>query len=289
MARTIQEIYDSIIAEKETRAELLNLQPAPDTSQTFLDDLTSTSKVAIWRLLFYTVAFAIWVHEKLFDEHTAAVNALAADLITGTARWYQLEMFKFQFGDTLLFIDGKFQYAIEDLNAQIIKRSAVQVNGTQVIIKVAKLDITDNPIPLSIAELTAFTEYVNQIKFAGTNTLIVSNDADLLKIEYQVFYDPLVMDASGGLLSDPLVKPVEDAINNYISNLPFDGNLVLTNLTDAVQAAEGVVDPVIGVAEARVGALPFQTIVNKYNAVAGYMKIDPAYPLATQITYTANV
>ena len=74
MARTILEILDDIITEKETHAELDNLQPKPDNSQTFLDDLTTTSKVAIWRLWAFTTAVAIFAHEKIFDSHKLEVE-----------------------------------------------------------------------------------------------------------------------------------------------------------------------------------------------------------------------
>ena len=41
MARTISEIYNAIISEKQNQTELTALQPAIDNSQTLLEDLTS--------------------------------------------------------------------------------------------------------------------------------------------------------------------------------------------------------------------------------------------------------
>ncbi|MGV7234617.1 MAG: hypothetical protein ACQ9ET_00020 [Nitrosomonadaceae bacterium] len=287
MARTIEEIYDALITEKESSTELLGLLPTPDDSQTLLADLTTTSKVAIWRLTLFVVAVGIWSHEKLFDEHTASINALVDVLIVGTPRWIRERCFEFQLGDSLTYdsATGRFIYSTIDTAVQIVKRASVLETLGQVRIKVAKLDVSDNPIPLTASELNSFNLYVNQIAPVGTNILSISRTADLLKVAYDVTYDQLVLASDGSRLDAPTVFPIEDAINTFIGNLPFDGVLNLTQLTDAVQAADGVVDPVITTAEARFGAVPFAVIDKNYTADAGYMAIDPAFPLSTQITY----
>ncbi len=289
MARSINEIYDQMVLEKQNMSTLSGLQPNIDNSQTLLADLTSTSKVAVWRLIFFVVAVAIWVHEVLFDKHAAEIEARANELISGTKEWLRDQCFIFQYGDELEWDGKKYVYVLLDENKRIIKRSAViEVNG-QVRVKVAKLDGSGLPEPLTTSELTAFSAYINKVKFAGTNVAIISYSADLLKIHYEITYDPLVMNDSGALISDPSVKPVEVAINGLIQNLPFNGVLNLTKLTDAIQNATGVIDPILISAEARYGSTPFVPIVKSYEANAGHMQIDPAYPLSTTINYMANV
>ena len=61
---------------------------------------------------------------------------------------------------------------------------------------------------------------------------VLSNltEADLLKVAYTIYYDPLVMNSDGELIADDTIKPVELAINNYIQNLPFNGILNLNKL-----------------------------------------------------------
>lgn len=289
MARTITEIYDEMVAEKQSMPTLQGLQPAIDHSQTLLNDLTSKSKVAIWRLLFFVVAVAIWVHEVIFDKHKAEIEARANEVIPGTAKWYRDQCMLFQYGDPLVYLNRIYQYATIDETKQIIKRTAVIEANGQVRIKVAKL-ANGLPVPLSTSELTAFSAYVNQIKFAGTNIAIISHPADKLKISYDVTYNPLVMNGNGELIENTSIKPVEDAINNYIQNLPFNGILNLTKLTDAVQMAKGVIDPVLNSAEATYGNLAYAPILKNYNANAGYMEIDINFPLDQQINYIpANV
>lgn len=290
MARLLTEIYNLFITEKETHAELDTLVPNPDTAQTFLDDLTSTSKVAIWRLWYFSTAVGIKAHEEVFDDHKAELEAFADTLIGGNARWLQQECFKFQLGDALVFNSTtlKFGYAVLDTAKQIIKRCAVIEIGGQVRIKVAKEDGGGNPVELTASELSAFDNYINNIKFAGTSTLVTSLPADQLRIFYDLHYDPSILASDGTLISDGVTKPVENAINNYVSNLPFNGILNLTELTDAVQAAQGVTDPVLTDAEARFGVNPFVDIDREYLADAGYMEVDPGTPLSSSITYIAD-
>jgi hypothetical protein len=190
----------------------------------------------------------------------------------------------FHYGDSLTRNGVQYTYPIITPANQIIERAAVNDVAGQVRIKVAKLS-GGLPIKLTTTELTAFQAYITQIKFAGTNVDVISRAADLLKIAYNVKYDPLVLSATGELLSTPGVFPVVDAINAYIQELPFDGILNLTKLTDAIQVAQGVIDPVIQSSEAKFGALAYFPIVDNYNADAGHMLIDPAFPLSTQITY----
>jgi len=288
MARDLTEIYNELVTEKQTFTTLNGLQPAIDDSQTLLNDLTTTSKVAIWRLMLFVVAVGIWTHENIFDLHKAEIEALAAQFIGGTVEWFQSTALAFQYGDSLQFIDQKYSYPVIDTSKQIVQRCAIDEVSGQLRVKAAKLS-GGLPVPLSTPELNAFSAYINQIKFAGVNVVITSNVADKLKLTYKVFYNPLVLTATGEDIDNPGVFPAEDAINNHIQNLPFNGVLNLTSLTDSVQAAAGVVDPVLTSAEAKFGALAYTPIVENYKADAGYLEIDAGFPLNTSITYVANV
>jgi hypothetical protein len=288
MARTVAQIYLSIIAEKNNQTSLNALQPAIDSEQQLLSDVASPSKVADWRIWAYIMAIVIWTHEVLWDLFKSEVDAIVADAIPGTARWLRNQALLFQYGDSLTWIDNKYQYAVIDATKQIIKFSAVIETGGQIRLKVAKL-VGGVPTKLNSTELAAFQVYINQIKFAGTNVLIISYDPDLLKITYSVKYDPLVLAADGSLISDPSIFPVENALNAYISGIEWAGIFNFTKSTDAIQAASGIVDPVITAAEGKPYAGSYAVINQNYESVAGYMQIDPAFPLSSTITYIANV
>ena len=288
MARSITEIYDEIVAEMTTFSSLQELQPNIHDAQTLLTVITTQSKVAIWKLYIWIFAVAAWVQEVLLDKHRLEVEQRALEITVGNIPWYRDQSFIFQFGDALQYINNKYIYPVIDESKQVIKRCSVIEAGTQVRIKVAKLSGT-TPVKLSISELTSFISYIQQVKVAGTDVAVISEDADKLKVGFNVHYNPLVMSPTGELISEPGTYPVHDSINNYIQQLPFDGVLNLTKLIDAVQAAKGVVDPVLNIAEATYGNVPYVAIAREYNAFAGHMAIDTNYPLVNMITYTADV
>lgn len=289
MSRTIQEIYNEIITEKETNSALTALSPtAGENATNLLSELSSNSKVAIWRLLFWITAVAIWSTENLFDLFKIEMTELGKRLITGTSIWYWSKCFEYQHGDFLIWntTTSRFEYATNNPSVQIIKRAAVIDLTGLVVVKVAK-ETAGVPVPLTAPELVSFTYYMNLIKFAGTNMNVISLPADLLKIYLTVKVDPLILLSNGESIVLSGTFPVEDTIKEYISTLPFDGTLNLTALVDAIQKTSGVVNPVVTSAFARPydgGFIPIDP-VNGYNASSGYMEPDPAFPLSSTITY----
>jgi len=300
MARTLIEIYDAIDLERQNNAMLQTLQPNIDTVQALLNDITTPSRVAEWRLMQWIVAVAIWSHEKLWDLFKAEVEDIAANAVYGTPRWFHAECFKFQYGDQLQWIGNKFQYSdttsLTAIAKQIIKRAAIVETGGQVRIKVAKISggvVT----PLSSLENGAFGAYIRDIRPAGTNTLVISIPADSIRFRngatkgIRAFYDPEVLSPAGELLDTPGVFPLADAITDYIGNLPFNGRLALTFLTDAMQQARGIINVELLIAEAWYGINTPAQINTEYIPEAGYLEVDPLSPLdaATSIDYQAYV
>jgi hypothetical protein len=161
-------------------------------------------------------------------------------------------------------------------------------NESKVRIKAAKV-VSDVVTPLSSPELGAFNAYVNKILPVGTFVSVTSAAADDLKVYADVYFDPLVIAADGSLLTDAAVFPVEDAINEYITNLPFNGDFNLNALINAVQLMDGVVDIVLTSVSARYGALAYSTITHNYVPDAGYLNIASGFDLSSTLTYIADV
>lgn len=280
MSRKIQEIYDEIIVEKETFSSLDTLEPPviPDPSQTLFNDLTSTSKVAFWNLQFWIQAVAIFVHESLFDVFKSDVETRALEIIPATTRFYVIEALKFQLGDELVFTDGTFKFtdstSAEALEKQIVSQASARDINEVVTIKIAKDDGAGGLEKLSPTEKTAFEAYLNKIKIAGTKTIVISDDPDLLKVAYTIEFDPLVMKKDGTLIEDG-TSPVQEAIDAYIEGLPFDSTFKVMELTDSIQLARGVVNAVADVVEAKFALLDFTDILSVpteiYLPNAGYL------------------
>ena len=270
MARSVSDIKAAIIAEK-------NAQPA-------LSGLTSTSQTSIWNLWAYIIAVAIHLHERLWDLYRADVEAYINRSIPGTQRWYHEQALLYQHGDSLSWIDGRFQYYPVDDAKRIVKRVAVSEVGGQVRIKISK-ESGGIPTQLTPAEESAFAYYINKIKFAGTNLAVINYLPDRVKLTLAIVYDPLVIASDGSLISDSSVFPVAAAVEQYLRGIVYGGVFNKTALVDALQVASGVIDPVITLAEGKAdSAVSWTTIQQNYEAVSGYFIVD-----TLTVTYTPNV
>jgi len=267
MARSIETIYNEIVAEKDNQNTLSGLLPNQDNLNGLFDAIKSNSKVAIWRLWAYVVAVAIHVHESFWDIFKSEIEDLAAAAPAGTPRWYQNQMFIFQYGDSLIYQDDKYQYAVLDESKQIVKRCAIEErNDGVVLIKVAK-DDSGNAIPLTTDEKDALTSYANKIKFAGTQLGIVSLTGDVIDIGLEVFYDPI----------EPLTDvqtAIQTAMDDYLSNLDFNGQFRVTDLIDKIQLVEGVKDAQFQNATGTPSGQSAISFDRVYTPLAGYMSFN---------------
>lgn len=212
MARTIaeikQEMTDTFMAESAVRARYGLGQGA-----TFEN---SFSKVSIESLLFYVMAFGVWVMEKLMDDHTEAVEAALADKTPHTTRWYR--------NLVLGFCPGW-------LEEPPVKYCSIDDRGCRLRVKIAG-GTAGNRAPVSSEVKAALEAYLAEEKDAGMKIEIVNENRNRLKATLRVWYDPMELRATE--------KPVEGAVKAYVSNLDFDGLLSVNGLTDAVRAVAGV-------------------------------------------------
>lgn len=271
MARTIQQIYDDMIEIKDLSGPLSGLQPASDTFINLMSALNSRAKVAIWRLIFYIVAVAIHTHEVF-------VEVLIARYRPGTIPWYREKCLEFQLGDPLLYQSGVYVYSLINESNRIVTHAVAieKANGT-LLIKVAK-GTSPTLSPLTTTEKNAFLAYFHLIKFAGTIVELVSENADVVKLSYRVFYDPLLIASDGTSVLNPSEKPVHNGINIFLAELSFGGVLRLEELDQAIRSIPGVKNIVRVSAYAKYGVLPYSNIETTYNhsyePFAGYMKVS---------------
>lgn len=290
MAHSVQYWFDYMNAEKNTFTTLNGLQPAIDDTQTFLDDLDSTSKVARWRLIFWVVATCVYSFEVAVDLAIMIMESLAKKSRFGTIPWYVNEALLFQYGDTLVYVNNEYQYPTINIANQIVKRAAVEENGNTINVKVATL-VGGVITPLSLGQKAAVEAYFDKKKPAGSDVVIISDPSDELRLFVKAYFDPQLLDNTGQLISNPGIYPLHDAINNFISNLNvsnFNGRLELCDLVDAMQKAIGITSAYVTSASARYGANPYVPFTERYQSNAGHLVIDNAFPLTSTVTY-ANV
>ena len=271
MARSIEIIYADILAKKEADPNL--------------DVLSSNSKTAVWRLWLYVTAYAIWTLETLFDVHKSEVSTILAELKPHTARWYRNKALAFQYGfdlyaDTDVFVNEGFTE--EQISAsKIIKYSAVTeaVNESRLIVKIATEDANQELSPISDPEKESFDSYIEEIRDAGVKITVINYLPDILKLNIKIYYDPLVL-TSEGVSILTVKKPVEIALKEFMKELPFNGELILSALVDKLQKTEGVEIPhLVNAASSWIDSNgttygTFENIAVKKIPTSGYFKIE---------------
>lgn len=272
MARSITDIKKAL-TDSFMSNQVIIAAYGLDTSKTFDDQFSS---VSIESILFSIVATCQWTLETLFDLHKTEVTGIIDNMKPHSLRWYANMAKAFEYGYELApeedYYDNTGLTDDQIAESKIVAYSAVVEQEKNLRVKVAKID-GDDLAALDATEKAAFDEYMNRVKDAGVKLVIDSLPADSLKLTLRIFYNPLVLDSSGARLDGTGSTPVQDAINDYLKKLPFNGWLVLAYLIDALQKVDGVIVPVLDQAQAAYGTLPYSAIDVKYNPDAGYLRV----------------
>ena len=273
MARTIAVIQGSMTAAVAADSVLGPL-------------LTSSSKVSVWRLFTYVVASAIFVLETLFDSHKAEVAGIIAAQVPHRLQWYQTKALAFQYGAALAVDMDVYSPVAAAGDASLVVSFAAAVELSNLIrIKVATS--TGGVLgSLSGPQLTAFTAYMAKVKDAGVRLQCTSGAADTFQPTMVIYYDPLVLDATGARLDGTEATPVLDAVNAFLSSLPFNGVFIVNNFIAAMQGVAGVVIADDVMVQAFYGATPPVVIAAQYVPDAGYMALDTVW-FAANVSYMA--
>lgn len=278
MNKTLQEIIDEMIAKK-------NGIPA-------LAGLTSTSKVSIWRNFLEMVAFVIFNFQEAVKLHTEEVETLIAEQKVPSLRWYRNKALLFQYGFDLLPESDQFSPTYEITPGNIVIATPEQIEASKVIKYAAvtksetsskismKIATEENGeiVPITDVVALAFKSYIVEYAAAGDDIVIVNYLPDILKIDFNIVYDPLVLLPNGlSILSG--TEPVKLAIKQFLKTLPFNGELSVQKLEAAVLAVEGVEDlqnlqVQTKWIEPGVGYGLFQPVQIKTLPKSGYFKIE---------------
>jgi len=276
MARSVNTIFNSILAAKEANADLAVIN--------------TSSKTSIYRLWAWITATAMFTVETFFDLLPAELKGILASQKSARLLWYRWIAMQFQFGDALQVSDyGAVSYSNIDTTKQIIKQCNAVESGDGIILKIATIDTNNALCPLSTEQLNAFSVYIAKVKIAGTHVFIRNRQADKIKIAGIVYFNPLIMRPDGTLISDNS-RPVDNVSTDFLRNLLFDGLLRRTDIISTVKTATGVVDfKLIDLQCCTNDSGEYNEIDVSYLPESGYFKIDDLFPLATTITYQSDV
>lgn len=291
MARTIEEIkadMTSAFMNDAAAQEAYGFASGTKFSAQF-------STASVESILFYVFAVCAYAIERLTESHLSDVSTLLATLRPHTLTWYQARALAFRYGESV--DDESADYATAETADTVkpIAQCAVgEAEAGGLTIKVATTDDDGNLTYLPTEQKTAFAKYMNRIKDAGIKLNIVTQSGDRLRLNLTVYVDGTVYNEDGTLISEP-TKPVETAIREYLTQLPFNGELVLEHLTDYLQTVSGVEVPHINSAytahrDTSTGQSDYSdlTAINvRVTPASGYFVVsfDSADSWASSITY----
>lgn len=218
MARTIEQIKADITSKLQTSFTL------------------STSAAAEWRLWVHCTAYCIYMFEVVLDLFKAEMDADAKKEVAGTLTWYNDKCYEFQLGHELVFdqITGLLKYPSIDESTQVIKIASVNVDNYTLFFRVATKNEEGEILPLTDIQLLNFKNYIDAMKFAGTKSQIISTDADLVRYNLTVYYNP----------TNP-VAGVEElvlkALTEFKTSQKFGGVVYRHKMVEAVTNVNGVV------------------------------------------------
>lgn len=240
MARTLSTIYQEAKAARDARLELTEFH--------------NGSKMSVMDAFTWVVSACIWSFENIMDVFKVDVASDLRNRVNGTPAYYVNALLKYQHGDTLQMNDEgtQFSYPVVDETKRVITKVAYSEVNTDVVEvednKTTVYKFFDKDLVLKIATgepgaydqidgetLTAVRAYMQQISFAGTHMTIVSRKGDILVPKVIVYYD-------GGATESEMMEAVEDALNNFIANIPFDGAVYVQKIIDTIQRVEHVTD-----------------------------------------------
>lgn len=285
MAKTVQEYFDQIKAEAINQATVAG-------NATMIAMFNNTSRVAVWKILFYAVAYGMFLIDSLFDLFRAETDEKIKLLKPATLMWFAEKITTFQYGYNVVaetdYYDNSLLTESQIETSKVVKYAAateqVFSNGRfGVRIKVAGEDGSGVRQKLSDPERDAARDFVKRFKPAGTWVELTTDDADYLKLVLKVYYNPLVLNNVGQRLDGTDATPLQTAIDTHIKNLPFNGRFNLTSLVDAMQLVDGIEDPRIISAQTKYALLPYADVVDEVIPDAGYLKI---YDVNTDLTIT---
>ena len=273
MARTVKEIKDAMTAtfcQERAVVEKYELNPKKSFDQQF-------SSASIENILFYCFAFAVWTLEVLFDKHRTEVERKIEQLEPHTLRWYVNKAKTFMYGYQLVkdadYYDTTEVSETDIEKARVVKYAVASESNTVVYLKVAARGEDGQPAKLNASQFASLTSYMNSVKDAGVAIKLVNENADKIRINMVVYYDPTVMN-SDGAVSDG-TQPVLEAVKTVITNLPFNGVFRKSDLLAAVIDVPGVeVADIVSVKVKTANAADFADVVGYDKPYSGYYAID---------------
>lgn len=208
MSRTIKEIYNEAVAERNRRLELA--------------EFASDSKLSVMNGILWVVAAAIYSFETLLDVFAVDISEAINGRINGTPAYYANALLQYQQGDELTVREDGLAFGYP--NVDETKRIITQVSyvestddrnlDSKLILKVAT-GTKGNLSAIPPEDLVPINAYIGKLKFAGTRVEVISTKGDVLIPRLTVFHD-------GAVPESEVYDAIEEQLNAYMMEIDFD-------------------------------------------------------------------
>lgn len=266
MSRTIKEIYNEAVQERNRRLELT--------------EFASDSKLSVMNGILWTVAAVIYSFETLLDVFAVDISEAINNRINGTPDYYANALLQYQQGDELTVReDGlAFGYAQVDETKRIITQvSYVESTDdsnldSKLVLKIAT-GTKGHLEAIPAEELVPINAYIGKLKFARHTH---RGHLDQRRRAGAASYGLLRWSVPEAEMYDS----IETRIRDYIMGIDFDAAVYVSRLTDAIRRAEHVTDVYIDET-----AIPEQGVFIACHDTDG--QIQPLQRVG-RMTYTAS-
>lgn len=267
MARNISEIKSEITREfmrNESAAERYGFEPGAAFSDWF-------GAASVENILLYVWAVCAWTVEQLVSRHKAEVTAELEALVAHRPKWYRDKVLAFMAdkeleGDSDTY-DTEGMSESEIAAARVVKHAVATESrdASLLTIKVAG-ESGGARGPLSAEYERQLKAYISEIKDAGVRVALVNMAADTFNCTVDVYYNAMLQPGN-------VQTACEEAIREYIENLPFNGEYTNMALVDRLQGVEGVKIVELRGSSARAANESTTTQINaRLTPAAGYFK-----------------
>lgn len=272
---TIAEIKAQIASayiSNETVKERYNLQDGKNFDEQF-------STISLENITFFIVATAISLVYKVFAQFKIDILSILKNNKAHTPNWYATRAKEFQFGHELVHETDQYDNSALTPDqieaARVVKfAAAIEASDQSVLFLKVATEKNGTKQPIQNAQLVALTSYIGRIKDAGVRISLINSPGDNLRLEMDIYYNPLILDNEGKRLDGSNDTPVQDAIRGYISNLSFNGFYYNQSLIDSLQVVDGVDIAELIQASSKYGTLVnFRPINARSIPHAGYYQI----------------
>ena len=232
------------------------------TRQAFIENLTLQSYYGFdaslaWNEIFsgvsfegaltYVFSFLVYVFRSDVADTADEITATIATEHEFGVPWYTALSYAFQLGDVLVYNETtyKHDYASVDESKKIVKYTTIRRRQVSGVTKLQVFATKADKAAMTTDELAAYSGYITQKGAAGEHFQFISLAPDQLIIAMTVYYDPQILKSTGEKLSDG-TKSVDVAVADYLNGIKYAGTFNRSKLTDKIQAADGIIDIVLG-------------------------------------------